>query len=72
MFRVMLRRAPADVYAVGITLLVIGVAIAAYLLDVSLVWVLLCAVAVLAASLTALYRRARRGRTRIDKPPVAS
>jgi membrane protein implicated in regulation of membrane protease activity len=72
MFRVMWRRSPADVYAAGITLLVIGAVIAAYLLDVSLVWVLLCAVAVLAASLTALYRRARQSRTRIDKPPVAS
>ncbi|MGH7627510.1 MAG: hypothetical protein ACREOJ_19590 [Gemmatimonadaceae bacterium] len=72
MFRFIRRRSPADVYAVGITLLVIGVAIAAYLLDVSWVWVMLFAVAVLAASLTALYRRARRCRTRAEEPPVVS
>jgi membrane protein implicated in regulation of membrane protease activity len=54
------------------TLLVIGLAVAAYLLDVSWVWVLLFAVAVLAASLTALYRRARRVQTRIEKPPATS
>jgi membrane protein implicated in regulation of membrane protease activity len=72
MFRFIWRRSPADVYAIGITLLVIGLAVAAYLLDVSWVWVLLFAVAVLAASLTALYRRARREQTRIEKPPATT
>jgi len=72
MFRFIWRRSPADVYAIGITLLVIGLAVAAYLLDVSWVWVLLFAVAVLAASLTVLYRRARREQTRIEKPPASS
>ena len=72
MFRFVWRRSPADMYAIGITLLVIGVAVAAYLLDVSWVWVLLFAVAVLAASLTVLYRRARREGMRSESPPVSS